>query len=401
MYGATSVLRSGLLVLGFALPLAAARIAAAAEGAPAPSGEAKPQAADGASSPGDKAKPELSPELAALRDQVRRTLAVARRTPMNTRDNTATDLMLLATAFGCDAEVQLGGAGGQPINAITCLCWNYPCAGREPLAKADGHIAARIGYGLQTQRGQLLAVLAQARVPDDYPVRVGEDKRTVADLVQYEKLQCRAGVDQSQALIGLAFYVKGDATWTNGPGETWSLERLVDQELEGPIAGAPDGGLGRLMALACAVRARKAQKLPESVPYAQAEQYLRRFHEHAFKCQNADGSWNPAFFAAVGPSRDTPGVLRATGMIADWLAQSLPDDQIEDPRMVKAVSAVNGLVSSVPSLGGARAASPIDTAALMHAVRALATYDDRVFASRGARPASAAEGPAAAKPAAK
>ena len=114
-------------------------------------------------------QPELSPAMVAVRDRLRRTLAGFSRVNLNTQENTATELMQYCLAFGCQSEVHLGNSAAKMVNGITCLCWNYPCAGFEPLTISQGHIAARLGYGLQEHPAQLLAVLALSRVPPTYP----------------------------------------------------------------------------------------------------------------------------------------------------------------------------------------------------------------------------------------
>ncbi len=354
---------------------------------PRPKPDPKPSRAeeDGTQGAGEeptaaaKPKAELTPELLRLRDQVRRTLSAARQSPLDTKYNTVTDLIVSTLPLGCESESLLGGPGGRRINTITCLCWNYPCAGRRPLTVAHGRIAARIGYGLQTQRGQLLAALAFARVPDDYPCRVGDDERTVADLVASEKLNCGEGIDSSHLLVGLTYYLPGDASWKNRLGETWSLERLVDMELDGPINDAPDGGLHRLMGLSFAVQSRLARKQKMSEPFVHARDYVIEYQDFAFRCQNEDGTWHPTFFAAKGPTRDTVGALRATGHITRWLAYSLPEGRLVEPDMVKAVKAVATLAGRVPRPGGGAALSPQLTSTAMHALHALAIYDARVF----------------------
>jgi len=136
--------------------------------------------------------PQLSPEMTALRDNLRKALALVARQPLNTRDNTAGDVIQLSLALGCDANVGYNGPSGKKINAIGCLCWNYPCAGYRLLRTGGGPVMARVGYGLQAHPAQFLAVLAQSRVPADYEIRVGEDHGTVADLVEFEKLNCPA-----------------------------------------------------------------------------------------------------------------------------------------------------------------------------------------------------------------
>ena len=134
-----------------------------------------------------------------------------------------------APAFGCASEVHQEAAAGAKINGITCLCWNYPCAGFEPLIVCDGRIAARIGYGGQDVPGQFLATLALAGVEAKYPLRVDKTVRTVADLVEQEKRSCRHAADLSARLIGLSYYVSeplGRTIWAkSGRWSGWCSRR--------------------------------------------------------------------------------------------------------------------------------------------------------------------------------
>ena len=202
-----------------------------------------------------KSKPRLSPELTALRDQVRQQLAAQQKQTFNTRQNSPTEILGVCLAFGCDSAVSLEGPDGQRINGITCLCWNYPCQGFELLGFYKNHAAARIGYGYQERPGEFLAMLAMSRVADSYPIRVNGKTRKIADLVETEKLGCRSGADLSLKLIGLTHYV-AEPEWKNDLGETWSIERMIDDELAQPAAVASDGGLNRLLGISYAVASR-------------------------------------------------------------------------------------------------------------------------------------------------
>ena len=208
-----------------------------------------------------------------------------------------------------------------------------------------GHIAARIGYGCQEQPGEFLAMLAMSRVQPDYPVRVGKNVRTVADLVEAEKLGCRSGGDASLKLVGLAYYVD-DPEWKNDLGETWSLERIIEDELSQPVVSASEGGLNRLLGLSYAVAHRAKHEQPLDGQFQRAAKYVADFHGFALKLQNADGSWGPYFLAARGTSPDAASQLRSTGRVLEWLAMSLPDKQLEDARVVNAVECVNRLLVS-------------------------------------------------------
>jgi hypothetical protein len=342
----------------------------------------------------EKKSHELSPELAALRDRVRQTLAQQQKQPFNTRDNLPTDLMSLCLGFGCDTEVSLEGPGSKRINGITCLCWNYPCAGYELLAPTQKHIAARIGYGYQSQPGEFLAVLALSRVPENYPIRSGNATRTIADLVEAEKLACRENADMSLRLIGLTYYVE-QPQWKNELGEDWSLERIVHQEIAQPIVNAPDGGLNRLMGLSYAVSYHVNHDLPIAGQYLRAKKYISDYHDYAMAIQNSDGSWGPAMLAAKSASQDPSVQLASTGRVLEWLALSLPTSRMEDPRVIHAVEQTIHLLNvqryqkNVPYL------PTRELAAYGHALHALALYDDRVFKEAEAEAAEAAETTAA------
>lgn len=322
---------------------------------------------------------ELSTGMATLRDQVRRTLAAQQAQMLSTADNTVTEVLYVCRGFGCRAEVLEAVTLRKKLNGITCLTWNYPCAGFAPLTMSDGHITGRIGYGYQEYSGELIATLALARVQSSYPVRVGEEVRTVADLVEYEKLACREGTDKSLSLIGLMYYAGKGSTWHNRLGEEWSIERILKDELAQPIVGAPWGGTQRLMGLSYAVRRQVERNRPIEGQYRRAQDYIARFHEHAFSLQNENGSWSPHYLAARGTSQDPGAILTATGRILEWLAFSLPEERLEEPGVVRAVHFVNQMLDSGRYAQNVKALRTEEIGAVMHALAGLRYYDDRFF----------------------
>ncbi len=334
--------------------------------------------------PKPEPKRELTSAEVALRDRIRVTLAFHYRQALSASQNTATEVMHGCLAFGCNTEVYRSGSSGKKVNGITCLCWNYPCAGYEPLVLSEGRVAARVGYGLQEHPSQLLAVLALSRVKATYPVRVGEDVRTVADLVEHEKLSCRSGRDLSLKLIGLAYYQGDDSTWENGLGEEWSIERLIQEELDQPILGSACGGTYRLTALSYALARREGRGQPIEGQFARARKLVDEYHDYALELQNSDGSWGPRFLAARGASRDPALQLRSTGHVLEWLAMSLPEDRLDDPRLVRSLQYVNRLLGGRRYGRNVRSLSTQEIGSVMHALHALAVYDERFFKPRTA-----------------
>ena len=363
--------------------LAAAWIVAVA-GAPAAEGPslsgrtpeiASPPAKDEATPPR-----KLGEAAAALRDRVRRITARYSQQPLNTADNSAAEILRFCLAFGCDAEVRYGSAAGNPINAIGCLCYGYPCAGYQLLVTGENpKVMARVGYGLQEHPAEMLAVLAQSGVPADYEIRLGKYRGTVAELVEAEKLTCIPGAELAHKLIGLAFYVRNDDGWKDLGGREWTVEKVLEEELSRSPPTDRCDIAHHLMSLSYAAERRTRAGKPLEGPYRRAQKHVAEFHDFAFSLQNREGGWHPSFFALRGTSRDVPGLLRSTGHVLEWLAFSLPEDRLGDPRVVKSVGYVADLLGESYGSWNAAATTPREIDSVAHALHALRIYDRRAF----------------------
>jgi len=340
---------------------------------------AKPESPDAAEPP---AKPTLNPQQIALRNRVRRVLGYYARLPVNTADNTASEVLQFCLAGGCDAEIRAGGPSGKAINGFGALCYNYPCAGYEILAGTDGGVMARIGYGLQTHAGEMLAVLALSGVPADYEIVLDKRQLRVADLVEQEKRTCRAGANLAFKLIGLSFYVADDATWKDDLGGTWSMERLFDEEWKRTPAANTCDVTDHLTALSRAIQRRARAGRPLDGSFQQADQYLAKSEEAAFQAQSRDGGWSPNSLASQGAGRNGEGSLSATGHVLSWLVHRLPEDRLDDPHVVRAVTFATGVLEQWSSQWDVTETSPREISAVMYALHALRIYDRRLFRAR-------------------
>ncbi|MBN2216190.1 MAG: hypothetical protein JW719_02310 [Pirellulales bacterium] len=323
--------------------------------------------------------PELSEEMKALRAAVRRTIASYYAQPLNTRDNTPTNVLAACMAFGCEAQVLRDSPSGQKINALACLCCNYPCAGRGLLRIADGRVLPEIGYGLQQYPAEFLAALALSRVPADYELHVGKEVRKVSDLVAREQRNCRSGEEGSLRLIGMARYLPTDAQWQNELGEDWSISRMIKEELERPNGSGPAGGTFRLLALAYAVDRRDKRGEPMDGQFERAKAYLDEFSKYALDLQNPDGSWHPEYFAYRGQGGSMVDQVNSTGHILRWLAFSLPHDQLRDPCIVRGANFLANGLDPRRYRGYLFATSAREIDARLTAVHALMVYNERLF----------------------
>jgi hypothetical protein len=337
--------------------------------------------------PAAEAKPALSKEMSALRDQLRAVLAAYAQAPLNTRDNTPGEILDACLALGRDAEV-FDVASNQKINAVGCLCWNYAAAGARLLTTNETGILARTGYGLQSRPAELLAMLALNHVDAGYAMKVGGFQGTIADLIKTEQWACCRDADQSLRLAGLSFYLPEDAAWKNAAGESWSLARLAEEELNREADRSDRDATDRLLGLTYAVQRRIKKGQPVEGVYRQVQDLVNEYQPYALSLENGDGSWNAHFFAFRGPSRDAFGALRATALIDEWLILSLPEDRLEDPGVVRSVSYLVSNLNAESSQWGRYPMSTRELDGWMHALHVLAQYDARYFRPRDpAKPA--------------
>lgn len=314
----------------------------------------------------------LTPEQITLRNKIRHVRAIYRQKLLNTRDHGNWETMHAIVAYGVDAEIRVGSPYGRKANAIGWICWNGQCARERMFLPRGEGFQPRNGPGLQGHDGQLLAILAQARVKDSYPMRIGGRDFTIADLVRYEQATCEPNTELTFKLIGLNRYLDPDASWTDRRGRDWSLEKLVEEELKQPIVGAACGGTHRLFGLTYAYQRREALGLPVTGHFQRAKIFIDDYQKYAWRLQNSDGSFSSNWFAGRGDNRDIDRKVQTSGHISEWLAFSLPAEELETHRMQRAVSFIADSLGSQQSRDWR-------IGPLGHALNALRIYDDRVF----------------------
>jgi hypothetical protein len=227
---------------------------------------------------------------------------------------------------------------------------------------------------VQGHSAQYLAILAQCRVAANSPITLGSKSFTVADLIEEEKLSCKAGTELTFALIGLAHYLPTDARWKSRDGVEWSLEKLVEEEIVQPIRGAPCGGTHRLFGLSygCQRRLRATGGLDGA--YLRADKYVRDDQSFTLaKLQNRDGSFSTEWFKyPADRDDDMDRKIQTTGHILEWLVASLDQERLYEPRVVAAAEFLASALAAEP-------AREWKLGPLGHALHALNIYQERAW----------------------
>jgi hypothetical protein len=317
--------------------------------------------------------PPLTQQLLALRSRVRSVLKGYYRRQLNSRDNDPWEVMHGMLAYGVHSRIRQGGSRGAPVTSVGWLCYNKPCKNLNLLyVNPKGELRAKYGVGLQGHLGQLLAMLAQCRVSDEYPIRVGKREFTIRDLVEAEKKTCYPKSELTFKLIAFQYYMDLNETWVNDQGLDWDFERIIREELAQPIRGAACGGTHRLSSLSLAVKTRQRRGEPLDGEYQRAAEFVEKYERYAFSLQNRDGSLSTSWFRGRGDDSDINRRIKTTGHILEWLCYTLDDDELRDPKTIAAVSYLANLMYS-------KYDNEWEVGPMSHAIHALLLYDERVF----------------------
>ncbi|WP_164102504.1 hypothetical protein [Candidatus Laterigemmans baculatus] len=314
----------------------------------------------------------ISAAALRLKRPIEQTLQYYHQRPENSLERTPWGMLHAILPYGLDANID---AGRRRYNAIAWLAGNNPCRNLKLLGLTQsGRIEAHTGIGLQGHQAQLLAIFAQVGVPKDYPLYVGPQRFTVADLVQSEMAACRAGEELTFTLIGLSHYLPTDATWTASDGERWDFERLIREELQQPVVGAACGGTHRLMGLSYALAQRRREGAPITGQWERASIFVDDFVAYTWQLQNRDGSFSTSWFEGREDNGQLDRKVQTSGHILEWLIFTASDEQLQDDRMIQAITFLTR--SMLSSRGHEWQVGPKG-----HALRALSLYHRRVFES--------------------
>ena len=316
---------------------------------------------------------QLSSEQMRLRTEINQLLRYYIQHPETTTRRSPWAVMHAILPYGVEAEL---AAGNRRVNAIGWMSYNGLCKTQRIFQPTKSGFRTNLGPGVQGHEGQFLAILAQSKVAANYPIKVGDRSYTVNDLVRYEMATCREKSELTFKLVGLSYYLEPNQRWRDNQGGSWSLEKLVAEELEQPIVGAACGGTHRLMGLTFSLLQRKQAGLPIDGHWERSEQFLNEFVAYAFSLQNPDGSFSTEWFEARANDPNVERKIQTTGHILEWLIYTLPDEQLQTPPVQKAIRYLLGTLGAEPGRDW-----PIGPRG--HSLRALALYNQRVF---GAEP---------------
>jgi len=254
--------------------------------------------------------------------------------PESTADRSPWAVMHATLAFGGEYEM-IHGTGR--VNAIGWMCHNGTCRTQRMFTPRGKSFIPNVGGGVQGHEGQFLAILAQSNVPLDYPIQIGTSRFTVEDLVRHEMATCKEKSELTFKLIALSYYLDSNKQWRANDGKTWSIQKLIQEELDQPIVGSACGGTHRLMGFSFSVRQRQLQGQPVNGQYARAAKFVREYVDYTWQLQNPDGSFSTSWYEGRANEPSAERKVQTSGHMLEWLMFTMSDQELNQPKVGKAI----------------------------------------------------------------
>ena len=107
-------------------------------------------------------------------------------------------------------------------------------------------------------------------------------------------------------------------------------------------------------------------------PWKTADRRVRAYQQRTFQLQNNDGSFSTLWLEQRENRNDKTRKLITSGHQLEWLAFSLPDQRLQDPKFERGVNYVANLLEQNRDLHWHRGG-------LGHALHALSIYEQRTM----------------------
>jgi hypothetical protein len=226
----------------------------------------------------------------------------------------------------------------------------------------------------QGHQDQFVAEMAQSGLPPERTFRVEGKPRPFLDFIRHSQMRARVTADQelSWTILAVGHYLGTDCSWTNAAGEQLRFEDLVRYEVAANIEQAACGGTHRLFGLQWVYNLHLRKGGAMTGVWKDLHDEQLRYQHVARQYQNPDGSFSTEFFRGPGAAPDMQLRMNTTGHIVEWLAYSLPESELRQEWMERAVNRLALMFLEIQN-------QPMESGTLYHALHGLRIYHERVF----------------------
>lgn len=263
----------------------------------------------------------------------------------------------------------------QKVSAIEWIATSNPKWDNEPWLQVTEfggrfHKFTR-AYAFEGHPSQSLALLSQSNLPPSFVFKAGDREITIHDIIRNTMMEVNDKEEITWVLWALNNYLKPEARWQNKTGEPWSIERLVQIQVDANVNNGACGGNHGLFALARArdKAARGGKQLRGA--WLQADHKVKQYLEFARVLQNSDGSFSANFYEGPEFSKDLNSRLNTTGHTLEFVVNGLPTERLNEQWVRNAVWRLSKDLAD-------NRHQQADCGPLYHSLNALITYRDRI-----------------------
>jgi hypothetical protein len=268
---------------------------------------------------------------------------------------------------------------GTPVNAIDYICNGGELRGMRFIPSEYG-VDVETGemFVSQGHQDQFVAEMAQCGMPADREFTVLGKKYKFVDFIRYSQMRARTSADQelSWTIVVVGQYLGTDLSWTNSFGEKLAYDDLIRYEVNANVEQAACGGTHRLFGLKWASNLHQRNGGKPVGVWQDLLDEQEKYRDIARKYQNPDGSFSTEFFRGPGNAPDMQLRMNSTGHILEWLAYTLPQEQLHQEWIERAVNRLALMFWEIQN-------NPMESGTLYHAVHGLRIYHERVFGGEG------------------
>jgi hypothetical protein len=230
----------------------------------------------------------------------------------------------------------------------------------------------KVGQG---HRDQWLAILSQSGLAPETEIRSADGTFTIDDWVNQTEYDIPRNLELefSWTLIALTAFRETSHTWQATDGRRYSIEALLESELQQDISASVCGGTHRLIGVSMALDQRRREKAPITGVWLRAQQLLNEAVALAKQNQNEDGSFSVAYLHRPGIARDLGERLGTTGHVLEFLAFAATDQTLQEPWVQRSARHLCQVLDDCKGID-------LECGVLYHALHGLAEYQNRLQA---------------------
>lgn len=228
-----------------------------------------------------------------------------------------------------------------------------------------------VPYHFEGHPNQSLALMVMCNLPTDFEFKTDNGTITIADIIHNAKMDLNPRTELTWTLWFLTHYLDSDATWMTRLGETWSIEKLVEDQINVKVTKAACGGTHSLYSLAVARNNHLRNGGQLRGTWIKADQKLKRYMMAARSLQRRDGSFPTSYFRGYGSPKSFSEQIASSGHMMEWIMVAASDRQLDDEWIERGIYYLSRKL--IDNRNRSAECGP-----LYHAVSALTLYRDRI-----------------------